>query len=91
MAKQTFTVSGNQLVDKIKQLVHEGNITRVRLIHDGRPLLDIPLTIGVPAAVVTVLTIPVLAALGAIAALVKECTLEIERPDDPSEDAVNTE
>ena len=88
MAKQTFTVSGNQLVDKIKQLVHEGNITRVRLIHDGRPLLDIPLTIVVPAAVVTVLTIPVLAALGAIAALVKECIIEIERPDDPSEDAV---
>ena len=84
MEKQKFTVSGSELVEKVKQLIREGNIRRIRLIHDDRPLIDIPLTIGLPAAVVTVLTAPVLAALGAIAALITECTLEIERTDDSS-------
>ena len=82
MKKEKFTVSGSQLVDKVKQLISEGNIRRVRLIHDGRPLIDIPLTVGVPVAVVTVLAVPVLAALGAIAALVTECTLEVEKEED---------
>lgn len=86
MSKQTYTVSGSELVDRVKQVIHEGNVRRVRLIHDGRPLIDIPMTIGVPAAVITVLTVPVLAALGAIAALITECTLEIERTDMPPED-----
>ena len=74
-----FTVSGSDLVEKVKQLIHQGNIRRVRLIHGGRPLIDIPLTIGAPAAAVTVLAAPVLAALAAFAALVTECTIEVER------------
>ena len=87
MTKQNFIVSGSELVEKVKQLIREGNIRRIRLIHDDRPLIDIPLTIGLPAAVATVLTVPVLAALGAIAALVTECTLEIERTDDSLEES----
>ena len=76
---EKFTISGSQLVEKVKQLVHEGNIRRVRLLHGGRPLIDIPLTVGAPVAVATVLAAPVLAALAAIAALVTECTIEVER------------
>ena len=76
---EKFTVSGDQLVEKIKQLVHEGNIRRVRLLYKGRPLIDIPLSVGAPVAAATVLAAPVLAAVAAIAALVTECTLEVEK------------
>jgi len=82
MATEKFTVDGNQVVGKIKELIRQGNIRRVRLIHDGRPLIDIPLTVGVPVAAAAVLAAPVLAAVGAIAALVTECTLEVERTED---------
>ena len=82
MATEKFTVDGNQVVGKIKELIRQGNIRRVRLIHNGRPLIDIPLTVGVPVAAAAVLAAPVLAAVGAIAALVTECTLEVERTED---------
>ena len=74
-----FTVSGSQLVDKVKQLIHEGNIRRVRVIHEGRTILEIPLSIGAPAAAIGILAAPILAALGAFAALVTECTIEVEK------------
>ena len=77
--KEKFTVSGSQLVDKIKQLVHEGNIRRVRVLHEGRTVLEIPLSIGAPAAAIGIMVAPVLAALGAFAALVTECTIEVEK------------
>ena len=80
--KESFTVAGSNLVDKIKELVHQGNIRRIRLIHDEKALIDIPLSIGVPATAVVVLAAPVLAALAAIAALVKECSIEIEKVED---------
>jgi len=76
---EKFTVSGSQLVDKIKQLVHEGNIRRLRLLHGERVVLEIPLTIGAPAAAIGIITAPVLAALVAFAALVTECTVEVEK------------
>ena len=80
--KERVTVSGKNLVEKVKELVHQGNVRRVRLIHNDKPLIDIPLSIGAPAAVVVVLAAPLLAALAAIAALVKECTIEIEKIED---------
>jgi hypothetical protein len=82
MATEKFTVDGGQVVDKVKELIHQGNIRRVRLIHKGRPLIDIPLSVGVPVAAVTALAAPVLAAIGAVAALVTECTIEVERGED---------
>jgi hypothetical protein len=82
MTEERFTVDGSQLVEKVKQLIHQGNIRRIRLIHKGRPLIDIPLTVGVPIAAATVLAAPVLAAIGAIAALVTECTIEVEKVDE---------
>ncbi len=78
-ASEKFTISGSQLVEKVKQLIHEGNIRRVRVLHEGRTLLEIPLSIGAPAAAIGILAVPVLAALGAFAALVTECTIEVEK------------
>jgi len=79
MSNEKFTVSGSQLVEKIKQLIHEGNIRKVRLLHEERTLLEIPLTIGAPVVAVGIIAVPVLAALGAFAALVTECTIEVEK------------
>jgi hypothetical protein len=79
MANEKFTVAGSQLVEKVKQLIHEGNIRKVRLLHEGRILLEIPLTIGAPVVAVGIIAAPVLAALGAFAALVTECTIEVEK------------
>ena len=79
MANEKFTVAGSQLVEKVKQLIHEGNIRKVRLLHEGRTLLEIPLTIGAPVVAVGIIAVPVLAALGAFAALVTECTIEVEK------------
>jgi hypothetical protein len=75
-----FVVAGNELVDKVKEIVKEGNASRIRVIHEGRPVIDIPLTVGVGVGVVTVLIAPVLAALGALAALVTKVEVEVERP-----------
>jgi len=78
---EKFTVSGSQVVDKVKQLIHEGNIRRVRLVHEGRTIIEIPLTIGAPVAVAGIIAAPILAAIGAFAALVTECTIEVEKID----------
>jgi hypothetical protein len=80
--KEKFTVSGSQLVEKIKQLIHGGNIRRVRILHQGKTVLEIPLSIGAPAAALGIMMAPILAALGAFAALVTECTIEVERIDE---------
>ena len=77
--KERFTVSGSNLIEKVKQLIHEGNIRKVRLIHDDHTIIEIPLSIGAPAAALTILATPVLAAIGAFAALVTECTIEVEK------------
>ena len=79
MPTEKFTVSGSQLVDKVKQLIHEGNIRKVRLLHEGQTVIEIPLSIGAPAVAIGILAVPVLAALGAFAALVTECTIEVEK------------
>lgn len=82
---EKFTVSGSQLVDKVKQLIHEGHIRKVRLLHEGKTLLEIPLSIGAPATALAILAVPVLAAIGAFAALVTECTIEVEKVEKPEE------
>jgi len=77
--KEKFTISGDKLVEKVKQLIREGNIRRVRIIHKEKTVFEIPLTVGAPATVAVILVAPVLAALGAFAALVTECTIEVEK------------
>jgi len=82
MTNERFTVDRSQVVERVKQLIHQGNIRRVRILHKGRVLLDIPLTIGVPVSAVAILAAPALAALGAIAAMVTECTIEVEKVEE---------
>lgn len=79
--KESFTVNGEQLLKKIKELIEEGNVRKIS-IHDkaGKEIMSFPLTIGVVGAVFA----PVLAAVGALAALVGECTLSVER-EEPKE------
>ena len=74
--KEEFSVSADNLVSKVKELICEGNITRI-IIRDeeGRTLLEMPVTVGV----VGVILAPWLAALGAIAALATRCTIAVER------------
>ena len=79
MPTEKFTVKGSQLIEKVKQLIHEGNVRKMRLLHEERTILEIPLSIGAPAAAITILAAPILAALGAFAALVTECTIEVEK------------
>jgi hypothetical protein len=80
--KEKYTVSGKDVLEKVKQLIREGNIRKVRLIHEGKTIIEIPLSIGAPAAVITILAAPLLAAVGAFAALVTECTIEVEKVED---------
>jgi len=81
--KEKFTISGDKLVEKVKQLIREGNIRRVRIIHKEKTVFEIPLTVGAPAAAIGILVAPVLAALGAFAALVTECIIEVEKIEKP--------
>jgi hypothetical protein len=76
---ERFTVKGEEILSKIKQLIHEGNIRRVRIIHDEKVVLEIPLSVGAPVAAITIMAVPLLAAIGAFAALVTECTIEVEK------------
>jgi hypothetical protein len=79
---ESFKVSGSQLVDKVKQLIHEGNIRKVRILHDGKTVIELPLSIGAPATAAVILAAPILAALGAFAALITECTVEVEKTEE---------
>jgi hypothetical protein len=73
---EEFSVSGNNLVDRVKDLLHEGNVTRIIVKDDkDKVLLEIPATVGVIGAVFA----PWLAALGVIAALVTNCRIIVER------------
>jgi hypothetical protein len=85
MTTEKYTVSGEELVKKVKELIHEGNIRRVRVIQGGRTILEIPLSVGAPAAAIGILVAPVLAALGAFAALVTECTIEVDKVEKKTE------
>ncbi len=75
---EEFRINGEELIAKIKQLFHEGNIRRIIIKEkDGKTVMEIPLTIGV----VGVLLAPTLAAVGAIAALLKEATVVVEKTE----------
>jgi hypothetical protein len=74
--EETFSVSSNDLVQKIKELVHEGNIRRIIIQNEeGKTLLEIPVTIGV----IGIVLVPWLAAIGTIAALATKCTIVVQR------------
>ena len=73
---EDLKVEGEQLLAKVKELIHEGNIRRVIIKNsEGTTLLEIPLTLGVAGAAL----LPSLAAVGAIAGLVTDCSIIVER------------
>jgi hypothetical protein len=76
VTREEFSVSASNLVDRVKELLHEGNVTRI-IVKDekGKPLLEIPATVGVIGTVLA----PWLTALGVIAALVTNCRIVVER------------
>ena len=73
--KESFKVAADQLVDAVKKLVHEGNVRRVIIKQETKTIAEFPLTIGVIGAVLA----PMLAAVAAIATVVTDCTVEVER------------
>lgn len=81
MTKRTeeFKVDGEELLKKVKALIAEGNIRRIAIRNkEGKTIIEFPLTVGVVGAVL----MPPLAAVGAVAALVTECTILVEREEE---------
>jgi hypothetical protein len=76
VVREEYSISSGNLVDRVKELLHEGNVTRI-IVKDmkGKVLLEIPATVGVVGAVIA----PWLAALGVIAALITNCKIVVER------------
>jgi hypothetical protein len=73
--KESFKVAADQLVDAVKRILHEGNVRRVIIKQENRTVAEFPLTVGVVGTVLA----PILAAVGAIAAYMNDCTIEVER------------
>ena len=74
---ETIKAEGQDLLDKLESLIREGNVRRVVIKQQNRVIAEFPLMVGVVGAVVA----PVLAAIGAIVALAKDCKIEVERVD----------
>ena len=72
---EAIKADGSAVLDKLKDLVHQGNIRRVRVRQGERTIAEFPLTAGVVGAVLA----PMLAAIGALVALAKDCTIDIQR------------
>ncbi|HIE22661.1 MAG TPA: DUF4342 domain-containing protein [Candidatus Korarchaeota archaeon] len=79
VSKEEFSVSTDDLVRKVKELIHEGNITRIIVKNEeGKTLLEIPATVGVIGALLS----PWMAALGVITAIATRCTIVVERREE---------
>ena len=72
---ESIKIQGHQLVAKVKELIEEGNVRRIVIKQGERTIAEFPLTVGVVGAVAA----PMLAAVGAIAALITDCKIEVER------------
>ena len=79
--QEDLQVMGEQLLTRVKELVHEGNVRRIIIKQDGKSIVEFPLNVGV----VGVLLAPSLAAIGAIGALIAQCSIEIVRVESPAE------
>ncbi|MGL5511822.1 MAG: DUF4342 domain-containing protein [Sporomusa sp.] len=78
---EEFSVRSTEVIDKVKELVREGNVNKIRIKHEGKVLAEIPVALGAIGAVI----LPQLAALGVIVAVFKRCTIEVVRHD-PEQD-----
>lgn len=72
-------IPGSDLLERVKALIHEGNVRRIIVKQEGHTIVEIPLTVGVVGAIVA----PALAAIGAIGALIAHCSIEVVRSDQP--------
>jgi hypothetical protein len=76
---EEYKVTGDELVHKVKEIVHEGNIRKISIkTEGGKTLLEFPVTVGV----VGVVLLPMWAALGAAAALIADCTISVEKVEE---------
>ncbi|NGM62732.1 DUF4342 domain-containing protein [Sphingobacterium sp. SGG-5] len=87
--KETFYTTGENLLKKIKELIAEGNVTKISIADkNGNEIISFPATIGVIGAIFA----PIIAAVGAVAALLTECKVTVERKGPPTDkDAESTE
>jgi hypothetical protein len=82
--KESFIAHGENLLKKVKELIEEGNIRKITITDKaGKEIMSFPLTFGVVGALLA----PVFAAIGAAAALLGECTITVERDDEPTKEA----
>lgn len=89
---EEFRVDGDKVVGRIKELVNEGNVRRIILrTEDGKDLIEVPLTLGVGVVGVSLLFAPVLAAIGALAAIVTKISIVVEREDKPAPPPTKTD
>jgi hypothetical protein len=79
-AWETVRLQGEQVIDEVRRIVHEGNVRRVVVKQKGQVVAEFPLTVGVVASVAA----PILAAIGALVALLTECTVDLGRRKSPS-------
>ncbi len=82
---EELQVMGEQLLTKVKELVHEGNVRRIIIKQEGHTIVEFPLSVGLVGAILA----PALAAIGAIGALIAQCSIEVVRSD-RSEEAVKS-
>ena len=73
--RESIEAEGEHLLKKIEHMIAEGNVRKIEIIHDGRTVAEFPLTVGVVGALLA----PVLAAVGAIVAVLSDCKIEVER------------
>jgi Domain of unknown function (DUF4342) len=78
--QEELQVRGEQLLGKVKELIHEGNVRRIIIKQEGNTIMEVPLTIGVVGAIAA----PVLVAIGAISALIAQCSIEVVRSERPA-------
>ena len=85
-ALQEIRVKGNQLVDRVREVIEEGNARRILVKKDGRTVMEFPLSVGVGGAAAAILLSPTLAALGAFASLASDIHVVVERYAPSAED-----
>ena len=85
---QQAKVKGNQLVERVRAIIEEGNARRISIRKDGRELIELPLSVGVGGAAAAVLVAPMLAAVGAVAALVSDVEVVVEHDPDTEVEAL---
>jgi uncharacterized protein DUF4342 len=81
-AAESFKADTAAFADKLRAFIHQGNVRRIVVEHEGRAVAEFPLTAGVIGVVVA----PVLAAIGALVALLKDCTIRVERVPESASD-----